>query len=84
MMHQAKCKCIYLSSPLLGELILQAPDTVLVGEALGCHPDLGQDAHLKPAHAEQQVGVVPAVHADKAIVPVQRRQRPANGANNSK
>lgn len=67
----------YLGSALLGELILQAPDAILVGKALCCHSDLGQDAHLKAAHAEQQVGVVPTVHADKAVVPVESRQRPA-------
>ena len=67
----------YLSSALLGELILQAPHAILVGKALLCHAHLGQDAHLKATHAEQQVGVVPTVHAHKAVVPVQGCQRPA-------
>lgn len=67
----------YLSSALLGELILQAPHAILVGKALLCHAHLGQDAHLKATHTEQQVGVVPTVHAHKAVVPVQSCQRPA-------
>lgn len=68
---------MYLCSALLCELILQTPHTIFVCKALSCHSDLGQDAHLKAAHAKQQVGVVPTVHADKAVVPVQSRQRPA-------
>ncbi len=67
----------YLSSALLGELILQAPHPILVGKALLCHAHLGQDAHLKATHAEQQVRVVSTVHAHKAVVPVQGCQRPA-------
>lgn len=42
----------------------------LVGEALGGHADLGQDADFEAAHGEQQVGVVAAVHAYEAVVPV--------------
>ncbi len=42
----------------------------LVGEAVGRHADLGQDADLEARHGEQQVGVVPAVHADEGVVPV--------------
>mmetsp|Transcript_15271 Transcript_15271/g.46146 ORF Transcript_15271/g.46146 Transcript_15271/m.46146 type:complete len:374 (-) Transcript_15271:3477-4598(-) len=61
---------VRLSCALLGRLVLQRPHAVLVGEALGGHADLGQDADFKAAHGEQQVGVVPAVYADEAVVPV--------------
>ena len=63
---------MYLGCSLFGELVLQTPDAILVGKALCCHADLGQNAHLKAAHAEQQVGVISAVHTDKTVVPVQR------------
>ena len=36
-----------LGGALLGGDVLQSPDAVLVGKALGCHADLGEDPHLR-------------------------------------
>lgn len=43
-------------------LVLQVPNTVLVGKLLIACATLWQYAALKPAHVEEQVGVVLAVH----------------------
>lgn len=62
-----------LCRPLLGDLILQIPHSVLVGEFLmGC-ANLGQDTALKTTHVEEQVGVVFAVHRHKAVLPLHGR-----------
>ena len=64
------CKS-YLGCALLSVLVLQAPHAILVGKAFSSHAHLGQDSNFKSTHAEQQVRVVPAVYAHKAVVPVQ-------------
>ena len=64
-----------LRRALLGGLVLEAPDAVLVGKAFGNHANLREDADLKAAHVEQQVGVVLGVHRHKRVVPLERRHR---------
>lgn len=51
-------------------LILQIPHSVPVRELLVRGAALGQDAALKAAHVEQEVGVVLAVHRHKAALPL--------------
>ena len=46
-----------------------------VSEILVEHPNLGQNAHLKAIHVEQQVWIVLRVHRDKALLPLDGRQR---------
>ena len=58
---------------LATDLILQVPDAVLVCELLVHHSALGQDAHFKPAHVEEEVGIVLAVHGHKARLPLDGR-----------
>lgn len=55
---------------MCAHLVLQVPDTILVGELLVAGAALGQDAALEAAHVEQQVGVVLAVHGHKAVLPL--------------
>mmetsp|Transcript_8069 Transcript_8069/g.26443 ORF Transcript_8069/g.26443 Transcript_8069/m.26443 type:complete len:279 (-) Transcript_8069:3543-4379(-) len=43
---------------LLGRVVLQIPDAVLVLQRLEVHADLGLDTHFKTAHVEEQVRVV--------------------------
>eukprot|EP00959_Pyramimonas_sp_CCMP1952_P346891 7265556-Pyramimonas_sp.AAC.1 len=64
-----------LRGALLGLLVLQVPHAVLGREPLLRHADLGQEADLKAAHVEEQVGVVLGVHRAEAVVPLQRRHR---------
>mmetsp|Transcript_10204 Transcript_10204/g.41240 ORF Transcript_10204/g.41240 Transcript_10204/m.41240 type:complete len:678 (+) Transcript_10204:3871-5904(+) len=65
-----------LSGSLLGLLVLQVPDPILLREVLGRHPRLGHDANLETAHVEQQVRVIPRIHRHKAIVPLERGDGP--------
>ena len=50
-------------------LILEIPDPVPVRELLVRGATLGQNAALKAAHVEQQVGIVLAVHGHEAALP---------------
>lgn len=61
-----------VSSPsqLLPYLILQVPDTVLVGELLVAGATFGQNTALKTTHVKQQIGVVLAVNGDEAVLPL--------------
>lgn len=56
-------------------LILQIPDPILVRELFIAGAALGQDAALEPAHVEEQVGVVLAVHRHKTVLPLDRGHR---------
>lgn len=51
-------------------LILQVPDTILVGELLVAGTALGQDAALEATHVKQQIGVVLAVNGHEAVLPL--------------
>eukprot|EP00906_Rhabdomonas_costata_P036699 RCo051448 len=61
-----------LGGAFLGVLVLEVPHAVLRDELLVVAPDLGQDAHLKPAHRKQQVGIVLGVHGDEGVLPQHR------------
>mmetsp|Transcript_51851 Transcript_51851/g.121766 ORF Transcript_51851/g.121766 Transcript_51851/m.121766 type:complete len:1251 (+) Transcript_51851:175-3927(+) len=67
---------VRLRRALLGGLVLEVPDAVAVREVLVEHAALGQDAHLKPAHVEEQVGVILGVDRHEAVLPLHRRHRP--------
>ena len=60
-----------LRGALLGVLVLEVPHAVPLREVLGGHARLGHDPHLEPAHVEQKVGVVPGIHRDEPVVPLQ-------------
>ena len=64
-----------LCRALLGVLVLEIPDAVLVLELLVEHAHLGQDAHLEAAHGEEQIGVVAAVDRRERVLPLERRDR---------
>lgn len=66
-----------LSRPLKlsPHLILQVPDTILVGEFFIAGAALGQDAALKATHVKQQIGVILAVNGHEAILPLHRGDR---------
>eukprot|EP00123_Amoebidium_parasiticum_P018099 comp24100_c1_seq1/m.43516 comp24100_c1_seq1/g.43516 ORF comp24100_c1_seq1/g.43516 comp24100_c1_seq1/m.43516 type:complete len:578 (+) comp24100_c1_seq1:3557-5290(+) len=59
-----------LCCSLLGDLVLEIPDTIAVDQLLPVHADLGHDAHLKARHVEQDRRVILAENGDEAVVPV--------------
>lgn len=63
--------CSFCAS--IPHLVLQVPHTVLVSELLIAGAALWQDAALKATHVEEQVGVVFAVHGNKAVLPLDSR-----------
>lgn len=55
---------------VISHLILQVPNSVLVGELLITSTTLWQNATLKATHVEEQIRVVFAVDRYKAVLPL--------------
>jgi len=59
-----------LGGALLGHLVLQVPDAVLVHELLVDGAALGQEAALEAGHVEEEVGVVFGVDGGEGVLPL--------------
>ena len=64
-----------LRSAFLRAFINEAPDAVPEGELFGLLANLWQDAHFEATHCKQEVRVVAAVDRDKAVLPLDCRDR---------
>ena len=65
-----------LAGSLLGNLVLQVPDSVPVRELLVGGAHLRQDPALKTGHCKEKVGVVLGVDGGETLIPLDRGHRP--------